>query len=78
MTREIPNKIIEYIKINKGKFFGTLIGLLTAILILTIGFLKTILIVLCTCFGFFIGTRFDNGETLKGLLENIFSLIKRR
>lgn len=76
--REMLKKLIEYIEENKGCFFGGILGFLIAILILTIGFLKTFFIVLCTFIGLFLGSKSDDEETLKVLFRRILSPIKRK
>lgn len=40
---------------NKQILTGALIGLVVAILLITIGFFKTVLIILCTGIGIFVG-----------------------
>jgi len=65
---------VNYIKSNTGKFFGTIIGLICAIMILSLGLLKTIFIVLCASLGYIIGAKIDEGENLKSLLLKILSI----
>lgn len=71
MARE---KFLEFVKIlfrNKGKTIGTLLGFIIAILVLTIGFFKTLFIVLCTWLGYYIGKKTDNQENIKEIIERI-------
>ena len=65
MAREFFDKLMEYIKANKGKTFGAIIGFIVAILVLTIGFFKTLFIVLCTWLGYYLGSKSDNKENME-------------
>jgi len=65
---------MNYIKSNTGKFFGTIIGIVIAIMILTIGLLKTAFITICAILGYIIGDKIDEGENLKSLILKIFSI----
>ncbi|WP_223375855.1 DUF2273 domain-containing protein [Schnuerera sp. xch1] len=76
MIKEILYKLSEYIKTNRGKSIGIILGFLIAILILLIGFLKTIFIMLCVCVGYYIGDKIDNNENLKDVLNKIFMINK--
>ena len=67
-------KFLEFVKTlirNKGKTIGTLLGFIIAILMLTIGFFKTLFIVLCTWLGYYIGKKTDNQENIKEIIERI-------
>ncbi|SHI01667.1 DUF2273 domain-containing protein [Sporanaerobacter acetigenes] len=67
-------KFLEFIQIleeNKGKTIGTIIGFVIAILVLTIGFFRTLFIVLCTWFGFYLGKKKDNQEDFREILDRI-------
>lgn len=78
MLKDILYGILKYIKSNIGKTIGTLIGLLAAVLILTIGFFKTLLIFICCVIGYIIGKRIDNGDDLIDTLLNRIIAIKNR
>jgi len=56
---------------NQGKIIGSFIGLLLAILILIIGFFRTLIIVLFIFAGFYIGKKIDNKEDLVEFLDRI-------
>lgn len=68
---QIKEEYLKYISNNPKKVIGALIGLLIGILILTIGFLKTILLALTTFLGFYIGSRYNIEEDIKDLLIRI-------
>ena len=65
------SKFMDWIKNHKGKFFGGILGFLIAILVLNIGFFKTLFIVLCTWIGYYLGSKSDNKENFKELIEKI-------
>jgi uncharacterized membrane protein len=77
LIENILSGIILWIKDNDRKFFGGLIGFFIAIFILTIGFFRTLFIMLCTSIGYFIGARELSKEDIKDILERILSHIKR-
>ncbi|NLY78215.1 MAG: DUF2273 domain-containing protein [Tissierellia bacterium] len=53
---------------------GTVIGLIIATMMLLLGFFKTIFILLCASLGYVIGSKIDEGESLKSLFLKILSL----
>lgn len=63
--------ILNYFYKNKGKIIGLLLGLIFSILTLTIGFFRTVFIVICTVLGYYIGKKIDNNEDVIELLQRI-------
>ncbi|MCX7695087.1 MAG: DUF2273 domain-containing protein [Caloramator sp.] len=63
--------IIKFLIDNKGKFIGAAIGLLFSILVLLIGFFKTVFIVFCVLLGYYIGNKIDNKENILETIEKI-------
>lgn len=63
--------LLNFIIKNRGKIIGLIIGLLFSILTITIGFLKTVFIVICTVLGYYIGKKIDNDEDVIELLQRI-------
>ncbi len=78
MTKEILKKIVKWVIDNKRKVFGGIIGFIISILVLTIGFLKTLFIVLCTGLGIFLGSKNNSKEKIRELIEKVFSSTKKR
>ncbi|HHV45557.1 MAG TPA: DUF2273 domain-containing protein [Tissierellia bacterium] len=78
MLKDILYDVLRYIKTNTGKTIGTLVGLLSAILILTIGFFKTLLILILSTSGYIIGKKIDRGEDVIDSLMNRIIDIKKR
>ncbi len=77
MAKEIFRELMELAKANKGKVFGGIIGFIIAILVLTIGFFKTLFIVLCTSLGIFLGSEYNRKVRLKQLIDKIFDSTNR-
>ena len=73
--------IMAWIANNKGKFYLTLVGLVTAILMLTVGFFRTLLILLLTGLGGGYGyliDKFGFADANKAIAEFIKRLFKRK
>ncbi|MCX7903959.1 MAG: DUF2273 domain-containing protein [Caloramator sp.] len=68
--------IIDLFRNHTGKFVGSLLGLLFSIFVLVIGFFKTVFIVICIFFGYYIGKKIDNNENLLNVLQNILNTWK--
>ena len=71
MIKDVFISIIYWINNNKRKFFGGLIGFILSVLILTIGFFKTLFIVICTVLGYTIGNKSYTKKDLLEMLERI-------
>lgn len=56
---------------NQGKIIGSLLGLVIAVLILIIGFFRTLLIILFIFAGYYIGKKVDNKEDIIEFLDRI-------
>ncbi|NLM25675.1 MAG: DUF2273 domain-containing protein [Firmicutes bacterium] len=56
---------------NKGKVFGTIIGLLVGWIIIKYGVLRGLFVFICVSIGFFVGNQYDKQE------EDITSMINR-
>jgi len=65
------DKIIAQIKAHKGGIAGILLGLLFGVLVLTIGFWKSIFLVLCICIGYWLGSSVDKKEKFLDFLDKI-------
>lgn len=71
MIKDIFIEIIYWIRNNKRKFFGGLIGFILSILILSIGFFKTLFIVLLTIVGIVVGSKSYTKRQILEFLERI-------
>lgn len=68
MLRELLN---ELLKNHRGKFFGVLLGFVVGIIILIIGFWKTVFLALCGLVGYWIGGISDKKERFTSFLDRI-------
>lgn len=64
--------ILRLFKLNFFKLLGAVFGLITAILFLTLGFWRTILIILLVSLGVAAGSWLDRGQQLMDLLDRFF------
>lgn len=64
-------EILENFKNNKGKFLGALLGLLAGVLFLIIGFFKTLLLILCTVLGLYLGSSWDIDGDIRKIIDKI-------
>lgn len=64
-------QILKVFLEHYGKIIGITLGLLISILILTLGFIKTIFISLCVYIGYFFGSKIDKKENIWELLDRI-------
>ncbi|HHW70057.1 MAG TPA: DUF2273 domain-containing protein [Clostridiales bacterium] len=64
-------KIKLYIKNNLGKVIGILIGLIFGVLVLSIGFWRSILLIIFICLGWWIGSKVDSGKDFNSIFDKI-------
>jgi uncharacterized membrane protein len=57
--------------LHRGKIIGGILGLIIAIIIITLGFLKAVFVILCTVLGYYIGKSLDNKEDIRDILDKI-------
>ena len=65
--------ILEWISQNRGRFIGLACGLAVAILFLTIGFWATLLIVVCTGVGAYLGAHPEVTERIPDFFRRLFT-----
>ena len=65
-------EILRIIRLNFFKLLGALIGLLIAILFLTLGFWRTILLILLVGGGTAAGAWLDRGQKLMDVVDRFF------
>ena len=71
MKEDVNNAIRFLWEHHRGKFVGTLLGLLFAVLVLVIGFFPTVFLMLCSGIGFLIGARIDRGGILEEMRDRL-------
>lgn len=67
IIKEIFDRLSPY----KGRIIGVLFGLILAILVLSIGFLRALVVGLFMVLGFYLGKKADNQESLVDLWERL-------
>jgi uncharacterized membrane protein len=68
---QFKEELSQFIYLNRKKICGAFIGLIIGILILTIGFFKTLLLCLTTLIGYYFGSRWRFEEDLKDFILRI-------
>jgi uncharacterized membrane protein len=71
MDNNYWQEITRQLNYHRGKLIGGLIGFIVGMLVLFIGVFKTILIVICTALGYYIGARWDAEGDFKKLLDRL-------
>nr|WP_122013527.1 DUF2273 domain-containing protein [Maliibacterium massiliense] len=70
-------KWLTFFRENKSKVIGALIGLAIGIIILSIGFWRTLFLALCVGVGYALGIAFTSESNLGHALRRIFHIRKR-
>lgn len=70
-NKQIKENLIQFVYLNRKKVLGTLIGLLIGLLILIVGFFKTLLLCLTTSIGYYLGQRWSLEEDFKDFIIRI-------
>jgi uncharacterized membrane protein len=66
----VDRKLFEDIwQMHSGKIIGVSLGFVIGVLIITLGFFRTIFVLLCVFFGFVVGKRIDDKEDLMDILD---------
>ncbi len=63
---------------HHGKIIGTSIGLLLGIFLLTLGFLKTLVLFLCISIGYYFGKKIDNKESIADFIDKILNQYSKK
>lgn len=78
MKEEIKNHLIQLFSNHKCASMGAILGLVLAILFMSIGFFKTLLLTILIAVGFYIGHQIDrDGYINIALISNIIARIKK-
>jgi uncharacterized membrane protein len=67
----MSNAVREFLRKYFGRVAGSAVGLLVAVLFLTLGFFRTLLILLCMAVGFGLGMYRDSKEEFLDFMERI-------
>ncbi len=63
---------VELYRSNRGKFIGIGIGLISGIFILTLGFIKTLILAIFIFGGYWVGKRADENRDIREWLRGLF------
>ncbi len=74
----MKGNFLEFLSRNCFKIVCTLLGLLIAILILTINFWRTLLIVGVVAIGVLIGSSLDKGESVFARISTLFERLFKK
>ncbi|SHI92881.1 DUF2273 domain-containing protein [Lutispora thermophila] len=58
------DKLINFIINRQGKIIGAIIGFITGLFLLTLGFFKTLILLACSMAGYYIGKKLIIKKTL--------------
>lgn len=64
-------RLLNFLSMNFGKVIGSFLGLLIGILFFTLGFFKTILLIILISLGYYIGNKIDKHESIIEILDKI-------
>lgn len=68
---QFKEELSQFIYQNRKKIAGALLGLIIGILILTIGFFKTLVLVAATLIGYYFGSRWNFEEDIKDFIIRV-------
>lgn len=68
---EIATRVMELFSRHRGKTLGIFLGFIASVLILSVGFFKTLFILGCSVIGYIIGKKVDNREDFRDLIDRI-------
>jgi uncharacterized membrane protein len=74
--KDIIVKIITSMAPYKSRVIGVVVAFIIAILFLTIGFFKTLLILICISIGYIIGYFLDDKEDFSNVVDKVLSRVK--
>lgn len=74
--RSFYEYVADQVEKHRGKVIGIILGLLVALLWITLGFWKMLFIAICIVIGYFVGKCFDDGGNLSDLWRRMLG--KRR
>ncbi|RCW50540.1 MULTISPECIES: DUF2273 domain-containing protein [unclassified Halanaerobium] len=69
--KDFYDNLYQFYFKNQSRVIGAVIGFIIGILILSIGFFKTLLLVITTGLGYVIGSRWNIEEDMKTLIDKI-------
>lgn len=73
MIKDTLDEILIWINQNRRKSIGGILGFLIGVLIITIGFFKTLFIIICSIIGYILGGYDISMEDIKIAIMKMFS-----
>ncbi len=71
-------RLLDMLLQNKGRVFGTLLGIVTGALVIKYGWLRAVYFIFCVGAGYYLGKRVDGRESLLQLLKKMFPAQKEK
>lgn len=62
---------LDYLKTHKGKMIGIGIGFIFGVMVLLLGFFRTLFLFICILIGYYIGSKVDKRENFLEFLDKI-------
>lgn len=56
---------------HSGKILGIILGLILGVFIITVGFFRTIFILLCAVVGYIVGKKIDEKEDIMDIIDKL-------
>ena len=67
----LKQELLLFISENRGKIIGGIIGFIFGVFFLVFGFLRTLVLLICTVVGLYLGARWDIDGSLQKLIDKI-------
>jgi len=71
-------RLLDMLLKNKGRVFGTVLGIVTGALVIKYGWLQAVYFIFCVGTGYYLGKRVDSRESLVQLLKKVFPAQKEK
>lgn len=68
----LEKMIVFLLEEHRGKVLGVILGLIAAILFVTLGFLKALFVILCLVLGYIIGKAVDEQKDFDSWMRRMF------
>ncbi len=65
----MKQEMIDLLYTHMGKVIGIVAGIFVGIIFLLVGFWKTLFFVIIVAIGYYVGTRVDNNENIRDVIE---------
>jgi len=76
MAEKDNHQLLQLFITYKGRIFSTVLGVVTGILVLCLGWIKALSFAFCVLVGYWVGKKFDSGSEIK--LPKLRGFFQRR